>query len=126
MQTALQLEGAPRRAEVSLVLVDDDFIRRLNLTYRQQDQPTDVLSFAQEEEPRAGECLLGDVVISVDTAARQAQEQGHPLGQELAMLAVHGTLHLLGWHDRTPRERSRMLARQAQVLAAAGEGGQGR
>jgi len=126
VKAALHLERVPGRPEVSLVLTEDEFIRELNRLYRHRDEPTDVLSFSQDEGdgdlPVAGPRLLGDVVISVETAARQAATAHRSLDAELAELAVHGTLHLLGWEDETPGERDRMLARQADILAAAAAG----
>ncbi|MDI3327708.1 MAG: rRNA maturation RNase YbeY [Alicyclobacillaceae bacterium] len=124
------LEAALREgisgAEVSVALVDDLRIRELNRLYRGIDRPTDVLSFAMregEDGPAFGEGgreLLGDIVISVETALRQAREYGHGLEREVAFLAVHGFLHLLGYDHRTPEEEAVMFARQEAVLAAAG------
>jgi len=82
------------RGEVSLVLAGDGLLRRLNRDYRGQDRPTDVLSFPGG----GGEAGLGDVVISVETAERNARAGGRTLPQELDVLALHGFLHLLG-HD---------------------------
>jgi len=107
---------------VSVLLAVDDFIRNLNRRYRELDEPTDVLSFSQEPEAwdAPGPRVLGDIVISLETAGRQAAQAGRSLDDEVAMLAVHGTLHLLGWEDDTPAARDRMLARQADILAAGG------
>ena len=82
------------RGEVSLVLAGDRLLRRLNRDYRKKDRPTDVLSFPGD----GGEAGLGDVVISVETAERNARDLGRTLGQELDVLALHGFLHVLG-HD---------------------------
>ena len=93
--------------ELSLLLTDDAEIRRLNKTYRNLDQATDVLSFPQDEEAvnEKGETLLGDVVISVETAARQAEEHHLSFNEELILLAIHGILHLLGYdHERSPQD----------------------
>ncbi|MFQ5881462.1 MAG: rRNA maturation RNase YbeY [Candidatus Methylomirabilales bacterium] len=104
--------------EVSVLLVDNHAIRLLNKAYRNHDRPTDVLAFPQQEGlPAPHRHLLGDVVISVETAARQANEHGHSLDQELALLLIHGILHLLGYDDTTPPARRRMWAKQAQLLA---------
>lgn len=89
--------------ELSLVLCDDAFIHALNRAWRHVDAPTDVLSFAMHEGEDAdlhGE-LLGDIVISLDTAARQAAERGHGLRDEVRVLLVHGLLHLLGYDHET-------------------------
>lgn len=83
--------------EVSVVLAGDDLLRRLNREYRGRDRPTDVLSFPG---PGEGEGL-GDVVISVPTAARNARRQGHSVQRELDILAVHGLLHVLGYDHET-------------------------
>src|SRR4051812_26707032 len=98
----LRAEGSSR-AEVSIVLTDDSAIHRMNREYRSQDKPTDVLSFSQRETMADSPAIpisggsketLGDVVISIETAERQAQEHSIELEEELAMLAVHGILHL--------------------------------
>jgi len=106
------------RAELSLVLVSDAEMRRLNASWRGKDRPTDVLSFAQGEgDGGAPPDLLGDVVISVDTARRQAAERGEPLGREAERLLIHGVLHLLGYdHERSATEARRMQRRE-RVLA---------
>jgi probable rRNA maturation factor len=102
----LAVAGRPQ-AEVSVLLVDDARIQELNRDWRKQDKPTDVLSWPQEA---AGERtlvgpqqpdILGDVVISVDTAVRQAQRRGWSLADETALLLIHGILHLLGYEDET-------------------------
>lgn len=107
-------------AELSIALVDDDAMQKLNATWRGKDETTDVLAFAQREGAELGEAaLLGDVVISVPTAERQAAERGHSLDHEIRELLVHGILHLLGYdHERSPEEAERMFARQREVVAA--------
>lgn len=101
-----------------MLLVGDRAIRRLNRAYLNHDHPTDVLAFPQPQgSPSPGPHLLGDVVISVDTAARQAKAHGHSLNQELALLLIHGLLHLLGYDDSTPAARRRMWSTQARLLA---------
>ncbi|NJL90598.1 MAG: rRNA maturation RNase YbeY [Coleofasciculaceae cyanobacterium SM2_1_6] len=105
--------------EVSLRFTDDAEIQQLNAQYRQKDQPTDVLAFAAlegdypvlAEEP----LYLGDVVISVETAQRQAEERDHTLAWELAWLAAHGLLHLLGW-DHPDDDRLEEMLEQQQIL----------
>jgi rRNA maturation RNase YbeY len=101
-------------AELSLLVVSDRTMRDLNRRWRGRDRPTDVLSFAQQEGPGAVPGgLLGDVVISLDTAARQAAERGASLGREGERLLVHGLLHLLGYdHERSPAEARRMQRRE--------------
>jgi probable rRNA maturation factor len=85
-----------RRPELTLSFVGDAEIRRLNRTFRKKDKATDVLSFPLRERAADGKFYLGDIVISLPTARRQAAEIGHPLERELEYLAIHGFLHLLG------------------------------
>ena len=88
-------------AEVYLVMTDDGVIRELNRRYRDIDRATDVLSFPDGDIMPSGERLLGEIVISVESARRQARELGHGEVRELCELALHGTLHLLGYdHER--------------------------
>lgn len=94
-----------------MLLTDDSAIRDLNRRYRGVDAATDVLAF-----PQPGDALLGDVVISVETARRQAAQRRHSLDQELGILLAHGVLHLMGWDDATPQQRRRMLQRGNEVL----------
>lgn len=110
------------RSELSLELAGDRHMRRLNREYRKKDRPTDVLAFPIREAvmPR-GLCLvtqmLGDVVISLPTAVRHAKEAGRSIDDELAMLLVHGVLHLCGYdHERNPREAARMSRRERALL----------
>ena len=101
-------------AELSLLLVSDAEMRKLNRQWRGRDRTTDVLAFAQREGAGgAPGGLLGDVVISVDTARRQAAERGHPLTVEGERLLIHGVLHLLGYdHERSAAEARRMQRRE--------------
>lgn len=122
--------GVEERAEVSVTFVDDAAIHALNREHRQKDRPTDVLSFPQfepdEELPPAPiPFSLGDVVVSVDTAARQADEYGHSLEREVGFLLAHGLLHLLGHDHQTPDEEAEMRERQRELLAAVGLGREG-
>jgi probable rRNA maturation factor len=109
------------RAELSLLLCDDPTIHTLNRTHRRRDKPTDVLAFAlREGEPMPGaETLLGDVVISLDTAERQARDHHRSLWDEVTMLLAHGLLHLVGYDHRTAAEERRMNARADMLIAAA-------
>jgi rRNA maturation RNase YbeY len=112
--------------ELSVALVDDAEMRRLNATYRGKDRTTDVLAFSQREglTGSGGPSLLGDVVISVPVAALQARERGTELERELAELLVHGILHLLGYdHERSPAEARRMFARARELIAGLEESG---
>jgi len=111
----LQHEGVPGDPEISLVLCDDAFIQSLNAEYRGQDKPTDVLSFAQDDPD-----LLGDIVISLPTAARQAQAAGWTLENEVALLGTHGLLHLLGYGDESEADAWEMQAKTEAALREAG------
>jgi probable rRNA maturation factor len=101
------------------MLVDDAAIRELNKQYRGVDAPTDVLAFPQlegEDLSAEGELAIGDVVISVETADRQARDQGCSLEEELDLLVVHGILHLLGYDHETPEDEQRMFQRQNELV----------
>ncbi|MGD0680116.1 MAG: rRNA maturation RNase YbeY [Polyangiaceae bacterium] len=116
MLAAVQL----RQAELSLLLTDDDQIKNLNRDYRKNNRPTDVLAFAQREgRPGGRQDLLGDVVLSVPTAERQATERGWDVMSELTMLLAHGLLHLLGWDHDTPATERRMRRETDRLCAAA-------
>ncbi len=93
-------------AEVSILITDDKEIRRLNSLYRGKDSPTDVLSFPMGDRV-GGRLLLGDVVISLDTAGRQARELGHTIEEEIQRLLVHGVIHLLGYDHELGGEEER-------------------
>lgn len=111
--------------EVNLRLTDDAEIQQLNTDYRQQANPTDVLSFAALETTLPGaESLaqeqplcLGDIIISVETAARQAKSANHSLPTEIAWLTAHGLLHLLGWDHPDDDSLVAMLKKQAELLS---------
>lgn len=110
--------------EMTVRLTDDQEMQTLNAQYRQQDRPTDVLAFAALEvdipqihnEDISEPTYLGDVVISVPTAMRQAAEQGHAPQWEIAWLATHGLLHLLGWDHPDEPSLERMLAQQEVLM----------
>ena len=110
------LDEAP--AELTVSLVDDAEIQHLNREYRGKDRPTDVLAFAMREGTRVGgdQVILGDVVISLDTAARQARRRNVPTDAEVRTLLIHGVLHLLGYdHERSAAEARRMRAMERQL-----------
>ena len=109
----LDLSGS----ELSIVLCDDAFIRTLNRDYRGLDDPTDVLSFPQDGavEDGAATTILGDVVISVETAARQSRARRCRLVDEVTALLVHGILHLVGCDHETSKDADEMFARAAQL-----------
>jgi probable rRNA maturation factor len=111
---ALRVSG-----EVALVLTSDAPVRRLNARYRHQDKPTDVLSFPGP----GGEAGLGDIVISLETAARNAPRFGRTLNQELQILTLHGFLHVLGYdHETDDGTMERLESRLRRRLLGRGEG----
>ena len=104
-------------ALLSLEIVGDDRMRRLNRTFRQRDKTTDVLAFATREGPGPPSALLGDVVISLPQAIRQARGHQQSIDHELVVLLIHGTLHLCGYdHERSEREARRMGRRERAVF----------
>lgn len=127
-------EEFPYEAEVNLTLVDNEEIHTINREYRNIDRPTDVLSFPMLSyeaagdfsklednyddnfNPDTGEILLGDIVISVDKVAEQADSYGHSQKREYAFLIVHSMLHLFGYDHMTPEEAAVMEAKQSQIL----------
>jgi probable rRNA maturation factor len=110
----LEAEGASDR-EVSVLLTDDREIHALNRDYRKKDAPTDVLAFAFDEGPGPRTGVLGDVIISVERAKIQAKSRRVDLESELELLAVHGTLHLLGYDHAEPEEARRMRSRTRSI-----------
>ncbi|RMI32923.1 rRNA maturation RNase YbeY [Nocardia stercoris] len=113
-------------AELSMVLVDLDTMADLHMRWMDLPGPTDVMSFPMDElEPggrpdgaEPGPSMLGDIVLCPEFAAGQAEKAGHPLAYELALLTVHGVLHLLGYDHAEPEEEKEMFALQNQLLAA--------
>ncbi|MEG1501251.1 MAG: rRNA maturation RNase YbeY [Clostridiales bacterium] len=119
--------------EISLILADDDSIQKLNAKYRQIDRPTDVLSFPMEDDlspwyslscrkhGNLNKVILGDIIISTETAARQAVDYQHSLERELAFLFVHGLLHLLGYDHQNEADENEMRSRQREILTELGQ-----
>ena len=106
-------------AELSVLLVGDAEMQRLNRDYRHTDAPTDVLAFAlrEGEDGAVHADVLGDVVISLETAQRQADARGVPVAEEVRLLLTHGVLHLLGYdHERSRREARAMFRTQRRLL----------
>lgn len=126
-QAVLVMEQFPHDAEVSVSFVSNAEIRNLNKIYRQKDRVTDVLSFPlgvngkYDISKETGYALLGDVVISLETAMRQAEIYGHSLEREIGFLTVHSMLHLLGYdHENSPLEERQMREKEETVLAELG------
>ncbi len=105
MLDALELPDA----ELSVLLTDDVGIQELNREHRQKDKPTDVLAFAMDESVADPAGILGDVVISLDTAERQARARRRPLLEEVRFLLAHGVLHLVGYDHAEPAEKREMV-----------------
>lgn len=123
----LEMEGFEGSAEVNVTLVDNDQIHEINLEQRSIDMPTDVLSFPLGENgqydvnPENGHFMLGDVVISMERAAAQAEEYGHSLQREVGYLTVHSMLHLLGYdHVDGGLEAVRMREKEEAVMTSVG------
>ena len=121
----LKAEGVAPPYEVSLVFTDSETVQQLNRDYRGVDEPTDVLAFymlSQNETdssfalPPDGVTRPGEVIISYPQAIEQAREQGHSTERELALLIVHGILHLLGYDHEEAGEESKMRARERELL----------
>ncbi len=121
-EVALKLENERRKAELSVTLCNDEYIKELNRDYRGKDKATDVLSFPASDDlseinPDNGALVLGDIVISIDTAARQATEYGNTLEREVSFLTVHGMLHLLGFdHEISEDEEKIMFSEQKKII----------
>ena len=106
-------------AELGILFVGDQRMRSLNRQYRGKDRTTDVLAFAMREAPHSSSSLLGDVVIAVPTAVRQAKEGQRSLDEELTVLLVHGILHLCGYdHERSENEARRMHRRERMIFGS--------
>jgi probable rRNA maturation factor len=108
---------------LTIVLTGDERVQRLNAQYRGVDSPTDVLSFPAESPPAEFEGeppYLGDLIIAFPYTARHAEEAGHSLDDEFVLLAIHGTLHLLGYDHDNAESQEAMWAKQEKALAAAG------
>jgi probable rRNA maturation factor len=124
-QQVLKAENVTPPYEVSLVFTDSETVQRLNRDYRGVDEPTDVIAFymlPQKENsptfvlPPDGVTRLGEVIISYPQAVEQSREQGHSVNEELALLIVHGILHLLGYDHQQPEEEKRMRGREQELL----------
>lgn len=113
LRHGLAEEGQEGEWTFAFRFVDDAEIGRLHGAFMGDPSPTDIITFPYD--PDDGE-RGGDIVISVDTAARNAEEHGWPVSKELGFLALHGLLHVLGWDDATDEDRAAMLARQHELM----------
>lgn len=126
LQTGARIMKVPKDTVTVLTLTGDEHLREYNRRYRGLDEPTDVLAFAAREKPLdqrfqappGTEHWLGDIVISLSRARRQAKDAGHPVNDEVRLLAVHGFLHLLGYDHDEPDEEARMAALTNRILGA--------
>lgn len=121
----LRAENVTPPYEVSLILTDEETVHKMNVTYRNVDSATDVISFYAEPQsegeeefilPGDGVRRLGDVVISFPQAIEQAHEAGHSVERELTLLTIHGVLHLLGYDHEKPEDAPVMRGREASLL----------
>ena len=125
VEATLRAEEVPVRSEISVALVSREEIRRLNREFRGVDRETDVLSFPlleAGEAPAGKTAYLGDVLLCPAVIAAQAEEFGTGFRRETCFLAIHSTLHLLGYDHIKKKEKSAMFARQEQIFASLGEG----
>jgi len=118
---ALQHLKVDEKTEISVLFTDDKFIRSLNNKYRGIDKPTDVLSFSLSEgsvkTPESeSDTLLGDIIISVETAQRQADKLNHSREKELAVLLIHGLLHLTGYDHEKDKDYKIMREKESEIL----------
>jgi len=127
VEQILATQNIDSEVEVGLLITDDKTVRTLNKSYRGLDEPTDVLSFALTEKqpgndspfvnPPDGILHLGEVIISYPQAVRQAKENNHRVEQEVALLIIHGVLHLLGYEHDKPAKEKEMRALEKKVLS---------
>ena len=127
IRQVLEAQGAGAEVEIGLLIATGELVKELNRDYLGEDAPTDVLAFSAMEEKEAdqspfihppdGLLHLGEVIIAYPQAVLQAEEHGHPLKKELAVLLIHGMLHLLGYDHDQPDSARRMRAREAELLS---------
>lgn len=122
-KATLESEGIEPPWEISVTFVDDYEIQELNRTFREKDYPTDVLSFPMSDEPGEYETdreddtkVLGDVVISLERAKRQAEEYGHSFEREVGFLSVHSVLHILGYDHETSKEDEQSMFQKQELI----------
>ena len=134
IRETLRAEGITAKCRIDVLLTGDEKIHELNREYREVDRATDVLSFPMQTltpgafstddcdaDPGTGRIMLGDMVMSAERAKEQAEEYGHSLKRELAYLAVHSTLHLVGYdHVDEGEEKRRMRGREEYILGKMG------
>ncbi len=128
VEEVLAARGVDSKAELGLVIVGQERVRQLNLSYLGKDEPTDVLAFAMLAEQPGGDLApfiappdgikhLGEVIISYPQAVIQAEEHRHSIKREIAILIIHGVLHVLGYDHNKPELEREMRAREAEILS---------
>lgn len=133
VELSLKLENFSIPSEISILITDDESIREVNREHRNIDSPTDVLSFPLVDMQEGkiisdtGDfdldenlLMLGDIVLSIETAVRQAEEYGHSLEREMAFLVTHGVFHLLGYDHQDEEQEEKMFGKQENVLTQLG------
>ena len=128
VEKTLAAEDVPPDIEISLVITGQERIQQLNRDYRGKDRPTDVLSFSMSEQneqepstfigPPDGLAHLGEVIISYPQALIQAEENAHSIKKEMAILIIHGVLHILGYDHEKPEMKPAMLKRETEIMAS--------
>ena len=126
--SVLKMEKIEGFVEVSITMVNNEYIQELNKKYRNKDVPTDVLSFPTNEKggeydinPETGAKMLGDIVMSMEKVMEKSQKYGHPFRREVAYLTAHGVLHLLGYdHEKGGIDKMRMREKEDRVLDSLG------
>jgi len=122
-RTALRHQVVPGNPELTIVVADDDRLREMNRKYLAVDAPTDVLAFPSEEkDPETKKRYLGDILISLPRAEKQALKARHSVQAEMQLLVVHGVLHLLGHDHAKPDDRAHMWQAQREILKLLGLG----
>lgn len=124
VNSAAKVVKLPKNSEISILLVDNSYIKELNFIYRNQNRPTDVLSFAMnelaEDEPDYESLedvnILGDIVVSLEKAVEQGEEYGHSISRELGYLVAHGMLHLIGYDHETEEETRGMRNLEEKIM----------
>lgn len=124
VKATLENENFKKDAEVSVSFVDNETIHKLNLEYRGKDKPTDVLSFPMTDgdeengdiDLSTGAVMLGDIIISAEKAMEQANEYGHGIEREICFLAVHSTLHLLGYDHETSEDDEKCMNQTQEAI----------
>ena len=120
-QAVLDVSNVSDRSDLGIVIGNDALLHKLNRKYRHVDSPTDVLSFPTGEvDPDTSDLYLGDIIISLPRAQAQASQEGHPLLDELQLLVVHGTLHLLGYDHALVKDKKVMQIAQDNILSQLG------